>query len=220
VFLKLPFEAAYFVATGQLLSTDGSTVRLVDKQLFDLFSAVVGKDVVAKDVKEWRVFYDDKNDLGAFVETLSGSGKWVVGVNRYSFSNDNLQIKKSFANLFVHEYSHILLFKEPAFSEDFKNKFWSKEDFGHQRRVGEAGADERFNVLRRYFDNNKDRFVSDYATLSPDEDMAETFVYFVREDKPLGNTLAERKILAFYAEAEWVALRAQLRANLQALKVL
>lgn len=220
VFFKRAVETIYLVEGGQLLSTNGSSVRRVDKQLFDFFAAVVGSDVVTKEIKEWRIFYDDKSDLGAFVETVSGSGKWLVGVNRYSYSSDNLQIKKSFANLFVHEYSHILLFQEQVFTEDFTNKFWTKEDFGHQKRVSGVPDSERFNALRHYFDNNKDRFVSDYATISPDEDMAETFVSFVKEDKPFGYTLAERKILAFYEESQFVDLRAQLRTNLQTLKVL
>jgi hypothetical protein len=221
VLFTQPVETIYQVENGQLLSiVKSNQVRLVDKQLFDLFVSVVGRDVVVNNVKEWRVFFDNKSDLGAFVETVSGSGAWVVGINRFCFSNNEQQVKNSFANLFVHEYSHILLFEETTFNESFKNKFWTKLDFSNQLRARDALPSERFNISRFYYDTNKDRFVSDYATLSPEEDVAETFVSFINENKPLGFTLAERKILSFYEDEKFVKIREQLRLNLKTLKVL
>lgn len=220
VFFNRPFESIYLVEGGQLLSTDNnSSVGRVDKQLFDFFSSVVGKDVVSNKVKEWRVFNDSTSDLGAFVELISGTEDWIVGVNRYNFSNDK-QVKKSFANLFIHEYSHIILFSNPVLNENFKSKFWTTLDYQHQV-IAEAASDaKRFDILGSYFDINKDRFVSDYATLSPDEDMAETFVSFVLEPKPVGYTVSERKILFFYEKNELIDLREKLRTNLKTLEVL
>ena len=56
--------------------------------------------------------------------------------------------------------------------------------------------------------------------MNPDEDMAETFVSFVRESKPTGNTLRDKKILFFYGYKDFVSLRAELRSNLEAQNVL
>ena len=50
--------------------------------------------------------------------------------------------------------------------------------------------------------------------------MAETFVSFVRESRPLGMTTREQKINQFYTSPFFVGVRAELRANLQALGML
>ena len=94
------------------------------------------------------------------------------------------------------------------------------EFIAHAKKVDQASAKNRFGLLRRYYEAQTDRFVSDYATMNSDEDMAETFVEFVRTDKPLGNTLRERKILAFYQNAAFVKERKTIRTNLQSLGAL
>lgn len=221
VFFNRPFEAIYLVEDGQLLPVGSNqSVRLVDRQLFGLFSSVLGQDIVSSKVKEWRVFNDSISDLGAFVELKTGTDDWVVGVNRFSFSNSDSQIKKYFANLFIHEYFHIILFSDPVFNEAFQNKFWTTLDYKHKATSESSSETNRFDILRSYFESNKDRFVSDYATLSPDEDMAETFVSFVLEPKPIGFTISERKILYFYNNSGLVSVREKLRDNLSALDLL
>ncbi len=219
VIFPLSFERIYEVKNGTIKNTNGETgQRVVDKQLFDLFAAVIGDDAVDEYVKEWRVFKNDNSDLGAFVELIAGTESWVIGVNRESYSSGDEQLTRAFANLFTHEYAHILLFNETTFETTYKNLFWTAEDQRHSARV--QNLNSQFSALSRYYDENRSRFVSDYATLSAEEDMAETFVSFVREEKPLGTTIREKKINQFYTSKVFVEARAELRANLQALGVL
>jgi hypothetical protein len=217
-FFPLSFESIYLVKELSLFNTNknqNGEVRKVDKQMFDLFSKVIGSREVSKYVQEWRIFNSSSRDLGAFVELISGTNKWVVGANRESFSMSDMQIVNSFANLFVHEYAHIKFFEKPEFEEQFSLSFWNDNDLSHAAKVEDTFDNQRFDVLSAYFDKNKNRFVSDYATLSPDEDMAETFVYFVREARPTGGNLREQKILFFYEDEELVNLRTELRSNLR-----
>lgn len=219
VIFPLPFERIYEVDNGVLKSIgSGSDVRVVDRELFDLFKSTVGEKAVKENLKEWRVFKNDNSDLGAFVELIAGTDEWVVGVNRENFDSTDPQLTRAFANLFVHEYAHILLFEETAFERAYTQQFWTAEDARHSVRV--AGASDQFSVLSRYYDLNRARFVSDYATLSPEEDMAETFVAFVREGKPTGTTIRDKKINQFYTSAFFVKERTLLRANLVALGAL
>jgi len=221
VFFPLRFESIYLVQNGQLFLTDKfKGEKPADMQLFDLFTAIVGKGAVEEHVREWRVFENKSNDLGAFVELMAGTDDWIVGVNRENFSQADTQTIKAFANLFVHEYAHIVLFDKKDMTTKFASSFWTSADTRHANLVAQASERNRFTVLRRYFDDNNTRFVSDYATLSPDEDMAETFVSFVREPKPAGATLRDRKILFYYEYKDFVDLRTELRANLQAKGVL
>ncbi len=219
VIFPLSFERIYEVESQSLKNTGNENgQRSVDKQLFELFAAVIGEEAVDEYIKEWRVFNNKNSDLGAFVELIAGTESWVVGVNRESYVAGDEQLTRAFANLFVHEYAHILLFNETAFETTYKSLFWTGEDVRHSARV--QSMSDQFSVLNRYYDENRSRFVSDYATLSAEEDMAETFVSFVREARPTGTTIREKKINQFYTSKVFVEARAELRANLQALGVL
>jgi hypothetical protein len=214
-YFPLSFETIYLVSDAELkVLTAGESVRTIDKQLFDLFSSIIGKDEVKNYVREWRVFRSAGGYTDAFVELISGTDKWVVGVNRESFSSNDKITKVAFEDLFVHEYSHILLYNRSDFSESYKKNFWTSSDFLNQQASETASASNKFTVLGRYYKANQDRFISEYATMSPDEDMAETFVSFVREAKPSGYTTKERKILYFYNDESLITIRDNLRRNL------
>jgi uncharacterized small protein (DUF1192 family) len=221
VYFPLDFETLYLVRGGQLYAIGSEAgFENADVHLFELFKAIVGESAVLKYVQEWRVFENKSNDLGAFVELIAGTEDWIVGVNRESFDPQDSQSVKSFANLFVHEYAHILLFEAGEMTARFEDMYWTEADLRHEMAVAAASDRNRFSVLLRYYDENSSRFVSDYATMSPDEDMAETFVTFVREPKPTGNSLRDQKILFFYQYKDFVTLRSQLRTNLAAEDVL
>ena len=219
VIFPLKFENIYEIKNGDLRRVGGvDTTKVADKQLFDLFTDTIGEKEVDTYVKDWRVFKDEDSDLGAFVELIAGTDEWVVGVNRANYVAGDEQLTRAFANLFIHEYAHILLFDETAFESAFSDKFWSAADARHAAKVAQAG--NQFSILNNYYNENRSRFVSDYATLSEEEDMAETFVAFVREGRPTGNTVRDQKVLQFYASALFVKERTKLRANLVALGAL
>lgn len=66
------------------------------------------------------------------------------------------------------------------------------------------------NLLYDFYGRYPDRFVSDYAATSPEEDIAESFMYFVFAPRPTGESIAEEKILFFYEFPELAALRSHL----------
>ncbi|MFH0878777.1 MAG: hypothetical protein V2A34_03605 [Lentisphaerota bacterium] len=70
------------------------------------------------------------------------------------------------------------------------------------------------NRLSDFYGQYADWFVSDYAVTSPEEDIAESFMYFILAPQPAGDTIAEEKILFFYEFPELVTLRDQMRASL------
>lgn len=70
------------------------------------------------------------------------------------------------------------------------------------------------NLLYDLYGRYPDQFVSDYAITSPEEDIAESFMYFVLAPAPSGETIAEEKILFFYEFPELTALREAMRAAL------
>lgn len=71
------------------------------------------------------------------------------------------------------------------------------------------------SALQAFYQRHQNRFVTNYAATNPGEDIAEVFATFVTmNDKPAGNTIAERKILLMYGEDELVQLRDYIRSNL------
>jgi hypothetical protein len=92
----------------------------------------------------------------------------------------------------------------------FYSRFW--RDLEREwERMTRGGEDEE--GLERFYAKYRDRFVSDYAVTAPEEDLAEAWTHFVLQPKPRGKTIAEQKVLFFYAYPELTQLRAHIRAQ-------
>jgi len=219
-FFDVPLEAIYRVRDNRLYRLDvrGGAVRSVDQQLFTFFQSVIGQEAVTRYVDEFRVFSGDIEELSAFVETKGRDNEWIVGVNRAEFDITDQLNRESFAELFVHEYAHLLFLEDKDFVEEYRGLFWSGADERHSNAV--ADTDNRWVVLEQYFKANSARFVSDYATLNVDEDMAETFQVFVTQPKPQGSSVRDQKVLYFYNSPAMMDVRAMVRSNLARLGVL
>lgn len=221
VLFPLSFESKYLVQNSNLITIKGesSSVRSIDQKIFNLFKQVLGTGVVSTQVQEFRVFQNTGGDLGAFVERVP-SGKWVVGVNRDGFDTNDQQSNEIFAELFVHEYAHILMSVSPDFAISFKNSFWTTFDNQHAVYTNNLPDSNKFYALNNYYEKNTDRFVSDYSTMNHEEDVAESFVSFVYGGVPTGSTTRDKKVLSFYKENTFTAARAELRNNLLKLSLL
>lgn len=215
-----PHEEIYFVDGLTLINSDKSgTVRKVDQQIFDFFTSIIGREFVLSKIDEWKIFYNPNSDIDAYVESINNMNGWVVGVNREGFDTSDTDVKESFIDLFLHEYSHILLIDFSGFNQKFSTNFWTINDRKHQIQIETANEKDKFDLANDYYNKNSQRFVSDYATMSIDEDMAETFVYFVRENKPTGNIIRDQKIRSFYQESNLVKIRTQIRENLKTINL-
>lgn len=77
----------------------------------------------------------------------------------------------------------------------------------------EEDEDLYYEQLDAFYQDHQDQFVTDYAATTPEEDIAESWTAFVLQPRPAGDTIAEEKILFFYAYPELVKLRAELAAR-------
>jgi hypothetical protein len=68
--------------------------------------------------------------------------------------------------------------------------------------------------IYEFYSRYPQEFVSSYAATSLEEDLAESFMYFVLAPMPAGDTPAEEKILFFYEYPDLVSLREQMRQGL------
>jgi hypothetical protein len=104
--------------------------------------------------------------------------------------------------------------KPNSYLNTFFDRFWP--DIYDEWKVINAETDQDVinQKLDSFYQEYADQFVSDYAATSPEEDLAETFMFFIFNPKPTGTSIADQKVLFFYDYPELVHLRDRLLANL------
>jgi|GEM_PF-338241 len=89
----------------------------------------------------------------------------------------------------------------------FYERFWP-DIYAQWEQINAIEDDEtRDNHLYDFYRAHRDQFVTDYAATSPEEDIAESWMFFILAPKPAGDTIAEQKILFFYDWPELAQLR-------------
>ena len=206
-----PYERVYG-ASGNTLT--GGHVRSDDKRLWDAFVGVTGITLVRNYINEFRIFNESDSYLGAFIEP-KGDGTWMLGFNRQGTTFSDLLNDSEIYALMIHEYAHVY-FEEiaPSLETAFVNTFWNTDRMeDYEERLERAIWPVR--KAERYYEDYPTDFVSAYAALSPTEDLAETFSFFVTEARPSAAAqLKDQKILFFYNYPALITLRQQLKSRL------
>jgi hypothetical protein len=129
---------------------------------------------------------------------------------------------------FVYEYdldtfpdSYLNLF----FQRFWKDLYPEWSDFYYEYGVLYEGDEHLYeeydallqDCLEAFYEQYADHFVSDYAATSPAEDLAETFMVFVLQDKPEGNLIRDQKVRFFYDFPEMLAVRDHARQYLKSI---
>ncbi len=104
--------------------------------------------------------------------------------------------------------------KKNSYINQFYQRFWSDiyAEWSQVDRIHNNGL--YYKKLNEFYKQHEDRFVSEYASTNPGEDIAETWAYFVLAPKPEGSTIANQKVLFFYEHPELVKLRAEVLSRL------
>lgn len=94
-----------------------------------------------------------------------------------------------------------------SYIDEFYNRFWFDIYDEWNKIEFETDEEKYIKNMEAFYMKYEDRFVTDYAVTRPVEDIAESFTFFVLSPMPDGDTIAEQKILFFYAYPELVELR-------------
>ncbi len=95
----------------------------------------------------------------------------------------------------------------------YYDQFWTEIHDEWNAINLEEDEDIYYEKLDDFYYKYETQFVDDYAATNPEEDMAETWAFFVLGPKPAGDTIAEEKILFFYQYPELLQLREQILNN-------
>jgi len=189
------------------------------------FQRVATVDFTAEVMTQYRVGNAPDSDTLAYVYQDSDPEYWVLAAN-LATSEDSSQL---IATL-IHEYAHVLTLAtdqiepEPVSCDTlsmdegcanadstllaFTNEFWA--GYGDSAPdVANSDAD----VAWEFYLAHEDDFVSDYAATNVVEDLAESFMTFVLEDEPSGDSVVASKLAFFWAYPEYVAIRERIRVE-------
>lgn len=95
-----------------------------------------------------------------------------------------------------------------SYINEFYNRFWSS--FYAEWEQSNQGQDIQLDLPNQFYHDHEDHFLTSYAATSPQEDIAESWVYFVLSPKPERISIANQKILFFYEYPELVVLRQEI----------
>lgn len=192
------------------------------KRVYELFP-----DEFDAKLTRFVVFADSEEAFDAYVETIAPKHvTWTFAINEavlpevYSAAN---------TELIVHELAHIISFEEvpgvalpqtatcsPYFRKRgcpknnayitlYAEEFWTTSDIARAQRF--ADRDAPVADAQDYYDDHKQRYVSSYAALSPEEDFSESFAQFVINQPQTPGTEAAEKVQWFEQYAELRAIK-------------
>lgn len=159
---------------------------------FSIFSHVDTLAYVVQEDNDWESW-----SLGVNIEP-SATFNETIGTLTHEFGHLLFLNKQEVDPYGDAEYCDTIYIEESGCLYDdsyiyaFKTTFWQEDEYEY----------------------SEDEFVTEYAAGHIDEDMAESWMYFVLAEKPAGDTVAEQKVLFFYQYDELVMLRAQLLSRI------
>ncbi|WP_053957638.1 hypothetical protein [Inediibacterium massiliense] len=176
--------------------------------------------------------------LAHVIEADDISKTWRLALDIKDSIYKNGTFKEGLHHTLVHELCHIITLNDTQLTDEFNeddptyttdeiiltkdsylnqfyNEFWTniyeEWQIANEPKENERGQDK---ALEAFYEKYKSQFVSEYATTSPEEDIADSFMEFVMNDQPKGNTIAEKKMLFFYNFEELVKIREKIRSRL------
>lgn len=101
-----------------------------------------------------------------------------------------------------------------AYINEFFLRYWSPL-FDEWQEIDQAKDDDSYqDRLHDFYRVHADQFLTSYAVTSPEEDIAESWAFFILSPKPEATSIANEKVLFFYEIPELVALRQDILTRL------
>lgn len=101
-----------------------------------------------------------------------------------------------------------------SYINEFFNRYWTAI-YPEWQEIDRTEADAAYyGALSDFYKTYQDQFLTDYAATSPEEDIAESWSFFVLAPRPELNSIADEKILFFYEYPELIQLRQEILTRL------
>ncbi len=233
----------YKVANGNITKVTDYKVSGVDldlqkdvkkhNEIWDLVRKIVPLNQLKK-MTEFMIYNGEKSGSAGYVtERKADLSEWQMGIAINFAYEGGFNYRGELAYTIIHEFGHILTLndvqlnasiaeadcknfypsegcaKENSYINELYQKYW--KDIKDEHNKAQNSQEEQESFYNKY----SDRFVTNYASTNPGEDIAEVFATFVtKKEKPSGATIAEKKMLLMYNRKTLVDFRNHIRKNL------
>ena len=195
-----------------------------EEQVWETFLRVTSISFAAKVIGDYTVGDNPQGETLAYVAKYDDSPYWTLAVNLAGSDQPEVLIPT-----LVHEYAHLLSLgrdQMEAAADDcatldlvegclrasaalwaFQGEFWSDLEDAPAPDNGD------WDVTDEFYARYEDQFVSDYAATNVIEDFAETFMVYVIEDAPTGDSVAADKLRFMATVPGFPAIRDRIRGE-------
>ncbi len=173
-------------------------------------------------IETYGLFDDAKSDVLAYVDDNDMNGRWRIVVNTAGYEDSTLRER----NLtIVHELGHIITLNNKqvktiseskcafyytaegcadtkSYLGGFVTSFWTKS-------MIQDSLDEKDNLYK------PGTFITEYAATNPEEDLAESFAYYVIGGVRTGSSIEDKKVNYFAQFPEIVSMRDQMLSGVR-----
>lgn len=231
------------IDNGKIEASNGKNEELA-KTYWETIHTLLPEKLVDKYIRSLRLYTDgEKGDLGGMNQLDESNSNWQFDLDIKDMkvlSQDKEEIIDSTHTL-IHEFGHLLTLNieqikpkktgkfefgnyetyegyslKKSYLNRFVNSFWNEGMLDEWYKIDNIESEEdRQEMLYEFYLDHQDEFVTDYAAENPEEDIAESWTFFILSDKPLGNSIKEEKILFFYQFPELIKYRESIRKNVK-----
>lgn len=231
------------VKNGELILKNTAADRQAETY-WAYIKRVLPNDLMDKYVTSFKLYSDgEQENLGGMTNLDDLNKTWEIDMDTIDFnlnSPDSLFIL-DYTHTLIHEFGHLLTLNpeqvtptddefedesgryltEEGYAEKnsylgkFVKKFWKKqllEEWDEIRNI--SLENKKFDRLIEFYNDNRSKFVTGYSAESPEEDIAESWTFFIMSDRPTQKAMKYRKVLFFYDFPEFVQYRTEMRKEL------
>lgn len=219
-----------YKVTGQLLEFQKDTKK--HEEIWNLVKKIVPLAYRSK-MKEFIIFSGEESGTAGYViEATKDLSKWQMGIAIDFAYSGGFNSDGELAYTIVHEFGHIITLDntqvDSSVEQDNCKNFFTGEGCSrnnsninkvYQNHWADIWAEfEKLNdesAKEKFYTKYKERYVTQYASTNPGEDIAEVFATFVtRAGGVNGDSRAEKKIQIMYDDNEMIKLRNYIRGNI------
>lgn len=216
---------------------------------WDEVTSLLPTDLLEKYVTSLRLYTDGpQEDLGGLNQLDESNQYWQLDLDTadFNFHNTDSVFVLDYTHTLIHEFGHLLTLNatqvEPtedirqddskgyltsegyaiksSYLSQFVDRFWPISFLSEWDKIDQTkNQTRRANKLFTFYEENREQFVTEYASENPEEDIAESWAFFVLSEKPAANNVGAQKVLFFYQFDELVDMREHIRSNMGSLPV-
>ena len=227
------------------IQSNGSDKDVLSYKYWQYLNKILPTKLLTQHIVSLRLFTDGiANELGGISPLDKQNTQWEIDIDTYDFNFKNTHPSHIllYSHTIIHEFGHLLTLnpKQVELTNDFyqddTKSYLTTEGYAMPnsylgrfvKQFWQGAALSRWDEIQKYenkikrshflyqlYLNNKDQFLTDYAAQSPEEDIAESWAFFVLSDKPVEDKIKHQKVLFFYDFPELVQYRQDIRKNLE-----